>query len=182
MEIRRCTRADLERLCSGWPVPGEVHERHFADQTSGRATYLVAWRDDEPLGSGLLRWTGCVGENARAAYPDAVEFTHLQVRADLRGQGVGGRLIAAAEGEVEASGKPLIAVGVGDNVNAERLYLRLGYRPTGIFDVCAYDWIDDHGAVHHKIERNQLLVKATGLAGPGPTLAVCEVSTRVVNT
>ncbi|MDO5736671.1 MAG: hypothetical protein Q4P15_09375, partial [Propionibacteriaceae bacterium] len=58
-----------------------------------------------------------------------------------------------------------IAVAVGDdNEAAERLYVRLGYRATGVFDVSKYSWIDGGGAVHHEVERNQLLVKAlTGL-------------------
>lgn len=160
VEIRRCTRADLELLCTRWPVPGEVHEHHFADQEAGRATYLVAWRGDEPLGSGLLQWEGCVGGNARAAYPEAVEFTHVQVRDGHRSQGVGSGLIESAEEEATAAGRACVAVGVGDdNPGAERLYVRLGYRATGVFDVCEYDWADGDGAVHHEIERNQLLVR-----------------------
>lgn len=124
---------------------------------------------NEPLGSGLLQWDGCVGHNARKAYPDAVEFAHLQVRDGHRGQGVGSGLIASAEEEAAAAGKRWVAVGVGDdNPDAERLYVRLGYRPTGVFDVRKYDWIDDDGVVHHEIERNQLLVKAIRHAGTCP--------------
>jgi RimJ/RimL family protein N-acetyltransferase len=53
-----------------------------------------------------------------------------------------------------------MAVGVAeDNPDAERLYRRLGYRPTGVIDVSQYDWITPEGAVRHETERDQLLVK-----------------------
>lgn len=160
VEIRRGNRDDLDLLCARWPVPGQVHERRFAEQAADRAAFLVAWRGDEPLGSGLLKWDGYGGENARKAYPDAAEFAHLQVRDGFRGQGVGSRLIATAEDET-TGGRQLVAAGVGDdNPDAERLYVRLGYQRTGVFDVVDYDWTDDDGAVHHEVERNQLLVKA----------------------
>lgn len=143
--------------------PGQVHEKLFAEQASGGASYLVAWRDEEPLGSGLLRWDGCIGTNARDAFPNVVEFTHLQVRDEFRRQGVGSRLIAAAEDEAVAEGKLKLAVGVSDdNPDAERLYLRLGYQLTEVHDVCEYDWIDEIGDTRHEVERNQLLLKPLG--------------------
>lgn len=46
-----------------------------------------------------------------------------------------------------------------DNPAAERLYRRLGYRPTGVIDVSEYDWITPEGAVRHETERDHLLVK-----------------------
>ncbi|WMY79478.1 acetyltransferase [Citricoccus sp. I39-566] len=46
-----------------------------------------------------------------------------------------------------------------DNPEAERLYRRLGYRPTGIIDVSEYDWITPEGAVRHETERDHLLIK-----------------------
>lgn len=148
-------------MVARWSVPGSVHERHFADQLAGRTTYLIAWRGEEPLGSAVLQWSGCVGNNARQAHPEVVELNHLQVREGWRGQGVGSRLISAAEKMVTEAGKHAIAVGVGDdNSDAERLYVRLGYLPTSIWDVCDYDWIDDAGEVHNEVERSQLLVKS----------------------
>lgn len=84
----------------------------------------------------------------------------MQVRAEFRRQGVGTELIEAAEQLVRRTGKIQLSVSVTDgNHDAERLYLRLGYRPSGIFDVSEYDWVSDDGREHHAIERNQLLVK-----------------------
>lgn len=160
VDIRRCSQADLEALIARWPIPGQVHEHHHDEQAAGRATYLVAWEGENPLGSGVLSWKGCVGINARKLFPNAVEFSHVQVREEKRGQGVGSRLIAAAQAEASAAGVQEFCVGVGDdNPEAERLYLRLGYQATGVFDISEYDAFDEKGTSHHHEERNQLLVK-----------------------
>lgn len=163
MDIRPCTDADLSVLCSRWRTPGGVHEAHHARQRTGQATYLVAWQYQEPLGSGLVQWGGCIGTNARTAYPQAVELNHLQVREQYRGRGVGSALIAAAEALTSQAGRQWIAVGVAqDNPDAERLYRRLGYRATGVIDVSQYDWITAEGADRHETERDHLLVKDLG--------------------
>ena len=52
----------------------------------GAATYLVAWRGDEPLGAGMVQWGGCLGPEARAAFPRSVEINQVQVREEFRGQ------------------------------------------------------------------------------------------------
>lgn len=160
MDIRACTEDDLAALRFHWPTTGRVHEDHHAQQATGLVAYLVAWRDDAPLGSGLVQWGGCMGPNAREAFPEAVEFNHLQVRSEFRGQGVGTYLISTAEALVWRRGRRQVGVGVADdNPEAERLYVRLGYRPTGIVDVCEYDWVTDEGQPQHARELNRLLMK-----------------------
>lgn len=160
VDIRPCTDQDLEALRSRWPAAGDVHGKHHARQSAGHATYLVAWRGDEPLGSGMVQWDGCVGPAAREAFPDAVEINHLQVREEFRGQGVGGLLVRAAEDLAARRGRTQVALGVGvDNPDAERLYLRLGYEATGVLDDTEYDWVDEDGVVHHEVERDQVLLR-----------------------
>jgi GNAT superfamily N-acetyltransferase len=170
VEVRPCADGDLDVLRSRWFTSSGVHEAHHARQSEGQGTYLVAWLGDEPLGSGVVRWAGCVGPSARGAFPEAVEINHLQVRPQFRGQGVGRLLIGAAEALAAQRGRDQVAVGVSDdNPDAERLYVRLGYRATGVIDVCEYDWADDDGVTHHEVERDQILVKDThharGFAG-----------------
>lgn len=160
MEIRPCTDDDLAMLSSRWKVPGGVHESHHSGQLAGNTTYLVAWKDEEPLGSRVVQWGGCVGNQAREAFPQAVQINHLQVRDEYRGQGVGTAMIAAAEQLIGREGRLQVAVGVADdNPHAERLYLSLGYRRTGIVDVSEYSWVSDDGTVQPASERDQLLVK-----------------------
>jgi GNAT superfamily N-acetyltransferase len=160
MDIRPCADADLRVLRSRWIVPGDVHEAHHAQQLTGQTTYLVAWQGQEPLGCGVLQWGGCIGSNAQNAYPGVMEINHLQVRDGYRGQGVGSALIAAAEALAMQVGRCQVAVGVAeDNPDAERLYRRLGYRPTGVVDISEYDWITNEGAVRHETERDHLLIK-----------------------
>jgi GNAT superfamily N-acetyltransferase len=171
IQVRPCTDRDLDLLRARWSAAGDVHGAHHGRQADGAATYLVAWRGDEPLGCAMVQWAGCVGSSARRAFPDAVEINHLQVRERFRRQGVGRLLIEAAEACAAARGRDQVALGVGEeNRDAERLYLRLGYEPTGVVDVTEYNWVDDDAVVHRAQERDQLLIKTArplGLDAPG---------------
>jgi len=158
--VRPVTEADLPVLEERWPVPGGVHAGHLRAQQYDGATFLAAWSGEEPAGSAMVQWGGPVGSAAREAFPDAVEINHLQVREEHRGRGVGTAIIAAAEELCRERGRRQVAVGVGlDNDGAARLYERLGYRRTGVVDTSEYDWVDGDGAVHHEVERDELLVR-----------------------
>ncbi len=57
--IRACDVDDLDRLEQCMPTRGtRAHAALLARQHSGDATYLTAWLDGEPVGSGLISWTG----------------------------------------------------------------------------------------------------------------------------
>lgn len=160
IDVRPCTAADLDLLTKQWHLRDAGHESHVARSVDGASEYLVAWSGDLPLGSVVLRWDGYVGPEAQAAHPDAIEICHLQVRPGNRGRGVGTQLLQVAEDLVLARGLDLVAVGVGDdNPDAQRLYERLGYRATGVFDISEYDWTADDGTVHRAKERDQMLLK-----------------------
>ncbi|HLS44415.1 MAG TPA: GNAT family N-acetyltransferase [Ornithinicoccus sp.] len=158
--VRVAVAADLPALDERWPTPGDVHASHLAEQATGRATFLVAWDGDEPVGSAMVQWDGPVGPRARESYPEAVEVNHLQVREEHRGRGVGSAVIAAAEELARGRGRAQVAVGVAhDNDGAARLYERLGYRRTGAMDTVEYDWVDEAGTVRHEVEHDELLVR-----------------------
>ena len=160
MEIRACIEGDLGALRSGWPTSDDIAGSHFQEQASGSATFLCAWDADRPLGWCLARWDGCIGKNARDAHPDSAEVIHLQVREHSRGAGVGTALLAEAEVLARARGFSQLAVSVGrDNGDAARLYLSLGYQPTGVIDAITYSWLDDQGTSHTGNETSELLVK-----------------------
>ena len=156
VQVRWCTDADLAALLVRWPIAGGVHESHVAE-----GGYLVAWDSDEPVGSGVLRWAGSVGDNARAAAGGAPALIHLHVRDTRRGRGVGTLLVRAAEEAVDRRGGTVLALGVGvDNPDAARLYDRLGYHRTGVLDTFEYTWIDPDGGQHHERETSELLLRS----------------------
>ena len=136
VEIRACGAEDLATLRQRWHTVDDVHLAHFQEQHGGRATYLVAWGEGEPLGSALVQWRGPIGTNARLAFPMSVEINHLHVRPELRGCGVGTSLIRAAEDLVASRGLRQVGLAVSiENSRAARLYARLGYQRTGTIDI-----------------------------------------------
>ncbi len=160
VEVRACSERDLELLRERWWTSDDVAGAHYAEQQSESASFLVGWEDDEPWGWALIQWRGCVGENARAAFPHCVEVNHLQVRPEHRGRGTGTVILAAAEQRARDRGTASIAVSVAaQNTAAARLYRRSGYQPTGVIDVCSYRWRDDQGNWHDETEASELLVK-----------------------
>lgn len=160
MEIRSCAPDDFDRLLAAWPTPGNVAASHFAEQQATGASFLIAWESADPLGWAVVRWDGCVGPAARAAYPRCVEVIHLHVREAARGRGVGRALLGEAERLGRERGIEQIAVSVStENENATRLYERLGYVATEVFDTCEYVWIDEAGREHSAVDSNELRVK-----------------------
>jgi ribosomal protein S18 acetylase RimI-like enzyme len=160
IDVRPCTERDLRRLESAWPVPGDVHASHFRAQERGDTTFLIAWSDSTVLGTGVVRWSDLLGYQLSGLLPGCPEICHLQVRPEYRGEGVGSRLIAAAEDLVRSRGITKVGVVVGvDNPRAAALYQRLGFVSTGQTIVGEYDWQDDEGRIHHEVETNAVLVK-----------------------
>jgi GNAT superfamily N-acetyltransferase len=160
MDVRPCTTNELLTVERQWAGAAEVARAHFAEQESGRTTFLIAWDGPDPLGWAVFSWDGCLGANARTRFPDCAEVIHLQVRPEHRGHGVGSELIAAAEREIDGRGLWVAGSVAANNPDALRLYLRLGYQRTGIVDVSEYSWTDAHGVVHQEHETNELIIKA----------------------
>ena len=82
-------------------------------------------------------------------------LNHLEVAPGWQGQGIGTRLVRAAEDAARRRGFDRIVLGVGvDNPDAKRLYERLGYvdweqrsggRP---MDRTGWGWRDPGGVAH----------------------------------
>jgi ribosomal protein S18 acetylase RimI-like enzyme len=86
----------------------------------GDGFYLVAWETDEPVG------------HLHLALSDPPELQDVQVRAERRRRGVATALIGRAEDEARARGFDRIILFVGvENVAAQKLYQRCGYRDRG---------------------------------------------------
>ncbi|MEV5971232.1 GNAT family N-acetyltransferase [Streptomyces sp. NPDC051921] len=160
-EIRPCRAEDLPLLDRHLPTPGAPtrHADRLARQDAGLGTYLIAWRDGLPAGNGQVRWDGCAAPEVRAAVADCPELNGLDVREDLRGQGLGTALIRAAEGLSRERGRALLGLGVAhDNPRAAALYARLGYAPVTVY-TDRYAYTDAAGVPHDRADAATFLVR-----------------------
>ncbi|MEV0399696.1 GNAT family N-acetyltransferase [Actinoallomurus sp. NPDC050550] len=145
------------------PSPGRnrFHARRFARQEQGLSTYLVAWLDERPVGSGAILWDGCGAVEVRRRYADCPELGGLGVwPPELRSRGIGTALIRAAEARVRERGHRMIGLGVNDdNHAAAALYLRLGYQETGCQYLDRYDYVGTDGVIRQAADPTRFLVK-----------------------
>jgi ribosomal protein S18 acetylase RimI-like enzyme len=142
------------------PIGGPYgHAHRLRGQEEGRWLYLVAC-DPGPVGGCLVQWGGAVDEGVRRQLPDAVEISNLFVAAAARGRGAGRALIEEAERQTRLRGRHMIGVAVGDeNLEARRLYERLGYAETGSRYRAEYDYENEQGERLHAVEEGDFLVK-----------------------
>ena len=166
--VRVMTEADLPQL--EW---SEEHVRFrrmyraaFDDMRTGLRTLWVGVVDEQVRGRVFVQWN-----SADRRYADGVSRAYLyalRVHPQWQGQGVGSRLIAAAEAELRARQFSVATMAVGqDNEAAFRLYQRLGYK---VFadDPGIWYYTDDQGCIRREQERSWLLEKyLTRPAGAG---------------
>jgi GNAT superfamily N-acetyltransferase len=130
--IRQAAKTDLPLL-----VHALGQERFFKDRLRQRrrehGVLLVAWREQEPVGSVYL-WLAPAEERAlRRELPDVPILNRLQVTTAHRGKGIGTAMIAEAERLLRERGHKRVALGVSPaNRRARRLYERLGFRDWGL--------------------------------------------------
>jgi len=122
VQVSEVSTGDLPGLERDLPSePAQVHRAHLRSAQTGTTTYLATWQHEQALGTGVIRWAGPLGPQARSRYADAPEIAHLQVGTQHRGQGVGSALVVAAETMIAARGHRFVAIGVGqDNPGAAR--------------------------------------------------------------
>jgi GNAT superfamily N-acetyltransferase len=112
--------------------PPDYHERKIREQLSGEVFWLIAWRDDLPVGHLQIGWSGAERPEFEAHLGDCPHVSRVGVRAEMRSQGIGSALIEAAEDIIRKRGYSRVGLGVGvDNVRARQLYQRLGYGDCG---------------------------------------------------
>ncbi len=121
----------LERYLANGP-PGK-HRARLARQERGEVAYLIARRGARPLGHVLLKWAGTADEPAASALVDCPDLEDLRVSPTCRGQGIGSRLLAAAEELARQRGHAQVGLGVAvSDLRVRALYERLGYRDAGL--------------------------------------------------
>jgi ribosomal protein S18 acetylase RimI-like enzyme len=163
MDIRQCQEEDLDLLETGNPSPGQTryHDRRFERQQQGASTFLIAWADGVPIGTGEILWRGCAAPEVHQRFPDCPELNGLHVwPAARRSHGIGTAIILAAEARTRDRGCHQIGLGVDDdNPRAAALYRRLGYQETGLRYLDRYYYLDDHGHRHDITDPARFLVK-----------------------
>ncbi|GAA2095189.1 hypothetical protein GCM10009801_63780 [Streptomyces albiaxialis] len=162
MRISQCREEDVELLDKHMPSPGAVssHQRRYARQRAGEGTFLVAWRNEVPVGSCEVRWEGCAAPEVRAAHADCPEVNGLGVWPEtLRSLGIGTGLIHEAERLAAARGCARIGLGVErNNPRARALYRRLGYYDTTPYLDC-WSYEDGAGVTHRVADACTFMVK-----------------------
>ena len=157
--IRRLQEVDLPGL--EWS-PDQVRYRRmfrsaYEDMRVGTRSLWVGVADRQVVGRLFIQWN-----SSDLRYADGVNRAYLyalRVHPAWQGQGVGTRLIAAAERELCDRRFSVATLAVGQaNEAAFRLYQRLGYVIFGE-DPGVWYFTDDRGSLQREEERSWLLEK-----------------------
>lgn len=107
------------------------YERYWKENIEGKRITLVALFDTRVVGYTNIIWEPDYEPFRRQGIP---EINDMNTVTHLRKNGIGTRMIAAAEDIVRSAGKTLIGIGVGvtpDYAIAQSLYPKLGYVSDG---------------------------------------------------
>ncbi len=160
--VRPLRASELLAIQRTFPAGGpEKHSARLWRQEAGEASYLIAWVEARPVGHLFLLWAGPDHDDMRSRLPRLAAVEDLYVLGDVRGRGIGTRLLAAAESLVHLRGISRIGLGVSvDNFAAARLYRRLGFLDSGAGHFVSR-WVepDRYGVSRHFSETLVFLVK-----------------------
>ena len=141
-----------------------LYQHTYEDQLAGRRLMIVADFNGFPIGQVFLH----LGNADFADSPLARGYLYaLRVMEPFQRQGIGTRLIDAAETMLRQRGYRWAAIAVAkDNPNARRLYERLGYV---VFadDPGRWQYADHEGRIQRVVEPAWMLQKRLS-AWPGP--------------
>jgi ribosomal protein S18 acetylase RimI-like enzyme len=128
IEIRPAEQADLGLLIETFGDE-EFFTDRLARQQATRGILLTAWTQQDPIGD-LYIWLEPADEvELREHLPEVPLLNHVEVHPDHRNRGIGTELMFAAEHILAERGYDQVALAVRiDNLDAHRLYLRLGYK------------------------------------------------------
>ncbi|HEU5470817.1 MAG TPA: GNAT family N-acetyltransferase [Actinophytocola sp.] len=158
LEIRPARVADLELLTQAFGQ-GYFFAERFAGQQECRGVLFTAWKRGCPRGDVYLRLEPAEEPEIRLRLPGVPFLTHLEVLAGHRNRGIGTKLIRAGERYLRDLGHRRVGLAVElTNLDAARLYRRLGYSAWGFGPVVCYDLPDGDRAVR-LAQRCDVLVK-----------------------
>lgn len=132
--IRPLQERDLAAVEQALPfgVPGK-HRSRLARQRAGSVVYLIAWHEAFPVGHALLSLMRPHDDPRGAELPRCPDVEDLLVHPDWRKRGIGAQLLLTSEEAARARGYSEVGLSVAlDNLEAQRMYARRGYRDAGI--------------------------------------------------
>jgi GNAT superfamily N-acetyltransferase len=135
LQIRLLEPQDVQPIADAfeaisWSKPASLYRRYLAQQSEGRRTALVAFKDGAFAGYLTINWQSDYPPFREAGIPEIQDFNVLP---RLRRQGIGSALMDEAERRI-AQRSAIIGIGVGlyaDYGPAQRLYALRGYLPDG---------------------------------------------------
>ncbi|MFG2038077.1 GNAT family N-acetyltransferase [Dactylosporangium sp. NPDC048998] len=160
LAVRPAVSADLPALINAF---GERF--YFEDRLARRpqqGVLFAAFLDNVAVGAAFLRLMPAEEWELRERLRGVPILSHLQVRENVRRQGVASAIMNTAEEYAWMRGRMRMALGVTpQNTAARRLYLDRGYVEWdfGLVNAMVVDY-DETGRKQFSIERCQILVKA----------------------
>jgi len=136
-DIRDLTEADLPGLTATKGGPAwrggdhPIWRQYLEERRAGVRDLLVACEAGAAIGYVTLLWRSHYPPFAEARIP---EISDMVVAEAARRRGMGAALIGACEQRAALAGYRTMGIGVGlyaDYGSAQRLYVRLGYKPDG---------------------------------------------------
>ena len=134
LKIRRMEIQDIEPVAQAFAHMNktqEQYEQYWQEHVAGTRVTLVA-----ELAGSIVGYTNVIWEPDYASFrrQGIPEINDMNVVAPLRCNGIGAKMIAAAEQVVQQAGKSIIGIGVGvtpDYEIAQGLYPKVGYVADG---------------------------------------------------
>ena len=132
--VRSVKRQDLQALEAYLSIKGNIfrHEWLIAQQAAGNLDYVVAWIQEKPVGRGAILWHGYAIPELIAEFPSTPVIRSVEVLERYRGHAIGSKLVSELEHRAFSRGFTSVSLGImPDNVHAEKLWRRFGYKDWG---------------------------------------------------
>ncbi len=130
IQIRPAVPADIAPLkalpfSAGLP---SKHQDRIGRQGRDEAWYLLALTEDRIIGHLLLKWNGPDSAAIRRLVAPCAEIEDFVVEPALRGRGIGGALLTAADDRCRERGVSRLGLAVGqENPSARAIYEHRGF-------------------------------------------------------